>query len=146
MTNKHQQRRREAWMARLECEIATLDPSLAGRINWDEALFHFLKAELNPAEAAVRIVGAKAGAALAEAMMTAATKPAPVGEPEFAKLMTDDTARVEAALKWLEDYGNALDKIDSSPNGDDWNETVHGITSILRDGVVPVIALVNEAR
>ena len=69
--------------------------------------------------------------------------PAPV---EFAPLMVDDTTRVEVALRWLQDYGNALDDIEASPNGDDWNDTVQGITSILRDGVVPPVRLKTMGR
>lgn len=61
-------------------------------------------------------------------------------------LMTDDTARVEAALAFLQRYGDELDRLEIPPNGDDWNDTVNGAVSILRDGVVPDIKLKTTQR
>jgi hypothetical protein len=60
MTNKHQKRRQQ-WMAQLEDEIVRLDPSRAGRIDWDTASFMFSQSandqRLTPAAAAARMVG-----------------------------------------------------------------------------------------
>jgi len=61
-------------------------------------------------------------------------------------LMTNDTARVEAALRFLQDYSNALDSIGMPPNGDDWNDTVNSLVAILRDGFVPEIELTEKGR
>ena len=54
--------------------------------------------------------------------------------------------RVMAALKFLRDYNDALDEKELPPNGDDFNDLSSGLTSILRDGIVPEIKITEKGR
>ena len=63
--------------------------------------------------------------------------PAPEPEPESDPLMDSDTARVEATIAWVGRFNAELDRLEISPNGDDYNDLVGGVLSILQDGVVP---------
>ena len=67
-------------------------------------------------------------------------------EPQQETKMTDDTARVEACLKWLDEYERELDRLEVSPNGDDYNRLMSGAVSILRDGIVPRLRIPAAGR
>lgn len=38
---KHRRTQRAAWMAEVEAEVVSLNPALAGRLDWDTATFLF---------------------------------------------------------------------------------------------------------
>jgi hypothetical protein len=61
----------------------------------------------------------------------------PAPEPAPDPLMDSDTARVEATIAWVGRFNSELDRLEISPNGDDYNDLVGGVLSILQDGVVP---------